>query len=235
MPLVEVQRNLRLLRQQVKADAEDDAPKNVIDAQISKATSRVVTAWDEKAVLAFANGLLSPLDETLKLAALDRADASYVALVERAKEEEKELGIGGLRQLAVAIEAVYAEKKGEHRDKIDIKGAIAAFEGAVAKKLAAEEMEASEKGKAASAIFSKVWAAAEQLFKDGAPVRPYGDGSIGDERARWAEFVFFRDHFVCPVCGRAKFKRPPGLKKPVCAHDKCETQFHFKATAQAEA
>jgi DNA repair exonuclease SbcCD ATPase subunit len=61
MPLVEVQRNLRLLRQQVKADAEDDAPKVLIDAQISKATSKAVTAWDEKAVLAFANGVLRDL------------------------------------------------------------------------------------------------------------------------------------------------------------------------------
>ena len=27
---------------------------------------------------------------------------------------------------------------------------------------------------------------------------PYGDGSIGDERARWKEFNAFRDQFACP-------------------------------------
>jgi hypothetical protein len=48
-PLVEVQRNLRLLRQQVKADAEDTAPKALIDAQISRATSRIISTWDETA------------------------------------------------------------------------------------------------------------------------------------------------------------------------------------------
>jgi hypothetical protein len=53
------------------------------------------------------------------------------------------------------------------------------------------------------------------------------------QEGRWAEFVFFRDHFVCPACSRAKFKRPPGVNKPVCAHDKCETQFQFKATTAA--
>jgi hypothetical protein len=168
-PLVEVQRNLRLLRQQVKADAEDNAPKALIDAQISRATSRIISTWDETAVLAFANGLLSPLDANLKLVVLDRANSGYVTLVERAEEEDKEFGIAGLRQLAVAIGAVYAEEKDEQSGKIEIKGAIAAFEGAVAKKRAAEELEASEKSKAASAIFSKVWTAAEPLFKDGAP------------------------------------------------------------------
>jgi hypothetical protein len=67
-------------------------------------------------------------------------------------------------------------------------------------------------------------------FQDG----PYGDGSIGDEKARWAEFKFFRDHFVCPGCGRKKFKRPLSLTKPICAHDKCETQFQYPASARTE-
>lgn len=57
---------------------------------------------------------------------------------------------------------------------------------------------------------------------------PYADGSIGDERARWAEFVAFRDQFACPSCSRKRFKRPNDLKKPVCAHESCETQFAFK-------
>jgi ribosomal protein L37AE/L43A len=62
---------------------------------------------------------------------------------------------------------------------------------------------------------------------------PYGDGSIGDEKARWAEFKYFRDHFVCPTCKRTKFKRPTALKKPVCAHGGCEAQFAFPAVAVA--
>ena len=61
---------------------------------------------------------------------------------------------------------------------------------------------------------------------------PYGDGSIGDEKTRWEEFKAFRGQFDC-VCGRAKYQRPFGLNKPVCAHDKCETQFAFKPLAAA--
>ena len=66
-------------------------------------------------------------------------------------------------------------------------------------------------------------------FQDG----PYGDGSIGDEKTRWDEFKAFREQFQC-VCGRAKYQRPFGLKRPVCAHEKCETQFAFKPAVAKE-
>jgi hypothetical protein len=49
----------------------------------------------------------------------------------------------------------------------------------------------------------------------------------GPEGGASSEFVAFRDEFACPDCGRKKFKRPNDLKKPVCAHDACETQFAF--------
>ena len=62
-------------------------------------------------------------------------------------------------------------------------------------------------------------------FQDG----PYGDGSIGDEKARWAEFKAFRSQFACKKCSRTKFQRPFTFKKPVCAHDGCEAQFEFAA------
>ncbi|MCA0858790.1 AAA family ATPase [Phaeobacter italicus] len=58
---------------------------------------------------------------------------------------------------------------------------------------------------------------------------PYGDGSIGDEKARWDEFKAFRDQFACNKCGRTRFQRPLTLKKPVCAHAGCEAQFEFAA------
>lgn len=56
---------------------------------------------------------------------------------------------------------------------------------------------------------------------------PYGNGSIGDEKARWEEFKNFRGQFICKKCSRTKFKRPFALKKPVCAHNGCEAQFEF--------
>jgi hypothetical protein len=67
-------------------------------------------------------------------------------------------------------------------------------------------------------------------FQDG----PYGDGSIGDEKARWEEFKAFRGQFACPKCNRTKFQRPFTLKRPVCSHEGCEAQFEFAASAPAK-
>ena len=55
---------------------------------------------------------------------------------------------------------------------------------------------------------------------------PYRSVSSGDELARWKEYRFFRDLFVCLDCGRNRFKRPREISKPVCA--KCEKPFEFK-------
>jgi len=57
---------------------------------------------------------------------------------------------------------------------------------------------------------------------------PYGFASVGDERARWAEFRAFRDAFRCARCGRERFKRPFGMDRPVCKRDGCEAQFSFE-------
>jgi energy-coupling factor transporter ATP-binding protein EcfA2 len=61
-PLVEIQKNLRLLRQQIKADAEDAQPKADIDRQVARINARALTEWDQVAALNFANSLLHPLD-----------------------------------------------------------------------------------------------------------------------------------------------------------------------------
>lgn len=53
----------------------------------------------------------------------------------------------------------------------------------------------------------------------------YKSKSTGDMRCRWDEFKYFRDLFICSKCNHSHFKKPEGLKKPVCV--KCETQFSF--------
>ncbi len=64
---------------------------------------------------------------------------------------------------------------------------------------------------------------------------PYSDGSIGDEKTRWAEFKFFKEQFVCPSCGKSRFKRPQRMTNAVCSDEKCETKFKFKeSVASAE-
>lgn len=57
-------------------------------------------------------------------------------------------------------------------------------------------------------------------------------GSTGDERTRWEEFKYFRQLFVCPNCGKDRFKRPKGMKYPVCVS--CETKFDFKAVKESQ-
>ena len=54
---------------------------------------------------------------------------------------------------------------------------------------------------------------------------PYKSNSVGDDKARWEEFKHFRGLFKCRSCGKQRFKRPEGLKKPVC--NSCETPFEF--------
>ena len=54
---------------------------------------------------------------------------------------------------------------------------------------------------------------------------PYKNSSVGDEKARWKEFQYFRDQFTCPSCGKRRFKRPLSLNRPVCIY--CETPFSF--------
>jgi hypothetical protein len=60
-------------------------------------------------------------------------------------------------------------------------------------------------------------------FQDG----PWGDGSDGDEKARWAEFKSFRSALRCPQCSGTRFRRPYPQRYAVCAKPKCETQLRF--------
>ena len=55
---------------------------------------------------------------------------------------------------------------------------------------------------------------------------PNMSSSNGDEKARWKEFKYFRDLFVCSSCNGKRFKRPKEFSKPVCR--KCETSFGFQ-------
>lgn len=58
---------------------------------------------------------------------------------------------------------------------------------------------------------------------------PAESASVGDEKARWREFTYFRDQFSCPACSAKRFVRPEPLAKPVCK--KCQTPFAFKDPA----
>lgn len=194
-PLVEIQKSLRLLRQQVKADVEDIQPKRDINRQVARITAQTLTEWDEAAALAFGNDLLRPLDAQLVITSLDRNNPVYGAVIERVKAEEQQVGIAGLKQLKVAIEAVYAETLDPISGERLIRGALPVFEQALAEKQAAERVEAAERSAAANAVFARVWNAAEPLFKDGAaPID------------------------VCPVCATPLPKTTAGSREAIVEH-----------------
>lgn len=167
-PLVEVQKNIRSLRTQVKAAAEDEMALRRVNSQLAKETDQAVKTWDEAAVLSHANTLiLAPLDPALVLAALAADDLAYVELEARAKAEENKIGLAGLRQIRNAAATLRAETKEAESDEIIVSGAIPSFETAVATLLEAENKEAEERGKATSTVFQALWNAAEPLFAEG--------------------------------------------------------------------
>ncbi|MCH7605452.1 hypothetical protein IID24_05700, partial [Patescibacteria group bacterium] len=91
--LVEVQMDLRELRRRTKAAAEDQTAIRFFDTQLTTRSAGVVNAWDEAAVLEYANTLLVVLDKTFSLKSLDRADPVFMTTQSRAETEEKQLGL----------------------------------------------------------------------------------------------------------------------------------------------
>jgi ABC-type lipoprotein export system ATPase subunit len=200
-PLVEVQKNIRSLRGQVKAAAEDESALQRVDTESAKETAQSVKTWDEAAVLSYVNtSVLAPLDPALMMAALADGDLSYIELEARAKAEGNKIGLAGLRQIRNAAAALRAETEDAESGEIIGSGAIPTFETAVATLLAAESKEEEERGKAASTVFQALWKAAEPLFAEGAaapeicpvcatPVADTAAGSAGAIREHLAKHL----------------------------------------------
>ncbi len=168
-PLVDVQRNLRALRQQTKAAAQNDNALNRVNAQLTRKSANAVKAWDEKAVLAYANSILAPLDKALSLKSLDRADPAFITTKTRAKAEERQLGLEGLRQLRRTAAALYEEREDPDTGDTHKTGLLPGFAAAIDARVTAEETEATERKAAADAAFADLWQAAEPLFAEGKP------------------------------------------------------------------
>ncbi|MBS4009780.1 MAG: AAA family ATPase [Roseovarius sp.] len=169
-PLVEVQKNLRSLRTQIKTAAEDETALQRVDTQLAKETIQTVKIWDAAAVLSHANTLiLAPLDSALVLTALAALDPAYVELEVRAKAEENKIGLAGLRQIRNAAASLWLETNDADSGETVVSGAVPTFAAAVATLTKAEGKEAEERDKAAGTLFQALWKAAEPLFAEGAP------------------------------------------------------------------
>lgn len=197
-PLVEVQKNIRSLRTQVKTAAEDKTALQRVDTQLAKESAEAVKTWDEAAVLSHANAsVLAPLDPSLVLVALAAGDPAYLELESRAKAEENKIGLAGLRHIRNAAAALRAETTDTESGEAVVSGAIPTFDAAVAVLSAAESKETEERGKAASTVFQALWKAAEPLFADGvaAPdICPVCATPVADTAAGSAETI--REHIA---------------------------------------
>jgi energy-coupling factor transporter ATP-binding protein EcfA2 len=169
-PLVEVQKNIRALRSQVKVASEDLSAQQRVDRQLAKETANAVTTWDEAKVLDHANTVvLAPLEKALALKELDVSDSAYVELTKRAKAEEYQVGLAGLRQIRQAAAALWSKVPDHETGEIIVSGTFPVFEVATADLSKAIKAEADERGKAANAAFQPLWKAAAPFFAKGSP------------------------------------------------------------------
>jgi hypothetical protein len=167
-PLVEVQKNIRALRSQVKVASEDLSAQQRVDRQLTMETPNAVTNWDEAKVLDHANTVvLAPLDKALALKEMDVSDRAYVELTKRAKAEEYQVGLAGLRQTRQAAAALWSEAPDHETGEIIVTGTIPVFEVAAADLSKAIKAEADERGKAMNAAFQTLWKTAEPFFAKG--------------------------------------------------------------------
>lgn len=223
---VEVQRNLRALRQSIKAAADDRSDLKRIDTQLTKGTARAVVAWDEAAVLAYANTILAPLDKSLLLNALVRADLAFITVQDRAKAEDKQLGLEGLRQVRRTVAVLY-EEKGDPDGVTLTTGLIVDLAAAVTALGKATKAEADERIAAANAAFADLWRIAEPLFAEGQPnpeTCPICTTPIDMSAARSAEGV--RQHIAARRADLAAYaKSKEALDKAKSTVDELHRQL----------
>lgn len=185
--LVEVQKNLRLLRREVKAAAESTTEQDRLAGLLQKETAQTVQVWDSDAVLDFINdNVVAALDTALTIATLDAEDEGYVEVCKRVEAEEKRVGLANLKQIRNSVVALWQKTDPENGGDAEFTGAIAAFGKALADQAVAKATEADERCKAASIDFRSVWNEAEKLFADDATAPdacPVCATAIGDTTA----------------------------------------------------
>lgn len=169
-PLAEVQKNLRLLRREIKAAAESTAEQVRLAGLLRTETADTVQAWDDATVLDYVNAsVIAPLDLGLTLATLDASDVGYVDVGKRVEAEEKRVGLAGLKQIRNSVTALWQKTVSGDGGDPEYSGAVAAFDNALSVLADATATEANERDKAAGTVFRSVWKEAEKLFAEGAP------------------------------------------------------------------
>ena len=167
--LVEVQKNLRLLRRDAKDAAESTAERVRLAGLLRTETASEVQEWDHDVVLNFINtSIVAPLDPLLTLTALTVEDAGYAEVTKRTEAEEMRIGLAGLRQIRKAVIALWQKIVSNDGNNAECTGSIATFEYALVALADAKINEAKERGEAAGAMFLSIWRDAEALFAEDA-------------------------------------------------------------------
>jgi hypothetical protein len=186
--LVQIQTNLRAVRLGIGQSVESDAATKERLADLSRATGGSVQQWDDGAVLAWINkNLLTPLDASVALAALDKNDVSYKAIKDRKLAEDAETGLLQYEQALAALKRAYAVQP----ETLKEIGAIPELYDQLAVLEQAQKTEEAERAKSASNAFKDVWEAAQKVLKapslplDSCPVceTPFDKTSAGSKDA----------------------------------------------------
>ncbi len=186
-PLVEAQRQLRNLRQRVKAEVESNADLADVDKRLAATTGGVVTAWDDEAVLAWWNEQLKATDPSLSAQALQEGDAAFAEVLARAKNETEGLGLDRYRHLRSRLEALAAQEADPEGGEPKLSGSLRTLSDAEVTRVTKSGLEEQERAAAATAVFAKLWEEAEPHFRkpESAPelcpvcTTPLQDGPLG--------------------------------------------------------
>ncbi len=162
-PLLNIQKNLRALRRQVKQKAESEGERQERLRDLALITGGAVKTWDVPAICKWLNGEVAKLDKGLTIETLSQTDTAYQELSSRKAAEEEGLGLTSLKLILTKSEALYEEPS---TDGAGPTGAIVVFEEAVATYIAAVSNEIEERTKASQAVFNEIWTTAKTIFEN---------------------------------------------------------------------
>ncbi|MDO8436855.1 MAG: hypothetical protein Q7S69_01635 [Nitrosomonadaceae bacterium] len=163
-PLIDIQKNLRALRRQMKVKAESTTERHERLQDLARATGNTVKVWDEAAVCKWLNDeIVAKLDKMLTLATISETDTGYQVLKKRKESEEESLGLASLKRFLTQTETLYRYPAEEDEKPT---GAIVEFGAAVTTHAAAVSKEAEERAKASQTVFNEVWTAAKAVFEN---------------------------------------------------------------------
>ncbi len=162
-PLLTIQRNLRVLRRQVKQRAESTTERQERLRDLSRITGNALTEWSEESVCSWLNEqVVAKVDSTLTVGALSAGDTGYQKLKTQKALEDETLGITSLKRVLTKLETLYKRPTNQAENAA---GAIVTFENAASTYSAAASREAEERASVSQAAFDSVWTAAKNILE----------------------------------------------------------------------